>query len=130
MIDTPVLSQVVGGLVDHNRHKGLTHQQAVSAGVATARLPIDEHLNMSQRRVLAVNHVVEILVHVASGLEWQQALMRVMPERRGAKARPEAADGEEGEAEAEGEGEAEAEAAEAQDGGDAAASECADADRR
>jgi len=48
---------VVGGLVDHNRHKGLTHRQCREAGVRTARLPIDEHLAMSQRRVLAVNQI-------------------------------------------------------------------------
>lgn len=41
---------IIGGLVDHNRSKGLTHRQAVASGVATARLPIDENLAMSQRR--------------------------------------------------------------------------------
>jgi len=78
---------VVGGLVDHNRHKGLTHRQCREAGVRTARLPIDEHLAMSQRRVLAVNHVVELLVLRASGASWREALQRVMPERRGAVVR-------------------------------------------
>ncbi|EOD20617.1 hypothetical protein EMIHUDRAFT_208574 [Emiliania huxleyi CCMP1516] len=38
---------------------------------------------MSQRRVLAVNHVVELLVLRASGAS-REALQRVMPERRGA----------------------------------------------
>ena len=67
---------IVGGLVDHNRHKGLTHRRALEAGVRTARLPIDEHLAMSQRRVLAVNHVVEILVYRASGPSWPAALVK------------------------------------------------------
>jgi len=84
---------VVGGLVDHNRQKGLTHHNAMEAGLRTARLPIDEHLEMSQRRVLAVNHVVEILVHRASGLEWADALLRVMPARRSATARTAGDDG-------------------------------------
>ena len=83
----PGVAYVVGGLVDHNRHKGLTHRLATQAAVPTARLPIDEHLAMSQRRVLAVNHVVEILVLRASGLSWPEALVKVMPERRGAKQR-------------------------------------------
>ena len=75
---------IIGGLVDHNRHKGLTHRNAVSANIRTARLPIDEHVKMSQRRVLAVNHVTEIMVNRAAGLEWPAALMKAMPERRGA----------------------------------------------
>ena len=106
---------IVGGLVDHNRHKGLTHQQAVDAGVRTARLPIDEHVAMSQRQVLAVNHVVEILTHRASGLDWAAALMRAMPERRGAKHRGD-------EEAAEGEGEAAAADGGAEAGGAAEAS--------
>lgn len=88
----PGTAYVVGGLVDHNRHKGLTHRQCTEAGVRTARLPIDEHLQCSQRRVLAVNHVVEILVLRASGLSWPAALAKVMPERRHAALR-EAEDG-------------------------------------
>lgn len=89
----PGVAYVVGGLVDHNRHKGLTHRQCTAAGVKTARLPIDEHLQCSQRKVLAVNHVVEILVHRASGLPWREALSRVMPERRHAELRDEGGGG-------------------------------------
>ena len=88
----PEAVYVIGGLVDHNRQKGLTHQRAIEAGIRTVRLPIDEHMVMSQRRILAVNHCVEILVYVASGLSWAEALVKVMPERRHAVARP----GEEG----------------------------------
>jgi tRNA (guanine9-N1)-methyltransferase len=82
---------VVGGLVDHNRHKGLTHRLALEAGVRTARLPIDEHLQMSQRRVLAVNHVVDILVQRTAGADWPSALMGAMPDRRKALQRDDAA---------------------------------------
>lgn len=78
---------IIGGLVDHNREKGLTHRLATEARVRTARLPIDEHLAMSQRRVLAVNHVVEILALRATGLDWTSTFMKVMPERRQATAR-------------------------------------------
>ena len=78
---------VVGGLVDHNKQKGLTHRLASEANVRTARLPIDEYMSMSQRRVLAVNHVVEILTLRASGLDWTSVLTKVMPQRREATAR-------------------------------------------
>lgn len=39
---------------------------------------------MSQRRVLAVNHVFSVLLHVANGDSWPSALMAAMPQRRGA----------------------------------------------
>ena len=41
-------------------------------------------------RALCLSPHAEILVHRASGLDWADALMRVMPERRGATARSEA----------------------------------------
>ena len=84
---------IVGGLVDHNREKGLTHRLAMEAGGRTARLPIDEHCDMSTRKVLAVNHVVEILVQLASGVGWQQSLLTVIPERKGAKEKEEGGEG-------------------------------------
>ena len=75
---------VIGGLVDHNRHKGVTQARAAAAGVRTARLPLDEHLEMAQRRVLAVNHVFEILLHKANGASWADAFAKAVPQRRGA----------------------------------------------
>lgn len=32
---------IIGAMVDHNRHKGLTHKLAVEAGIRHARLPLD-----------------------------------------------------------------------------------------
>ena len=93
---------VIGGLVDHNRYKGLTHERATAAGIETARLPIDEHVQMSQRRVLAVNHVFEILLQYANCADWAAALLAAMPQRRGAQAR-EHGDGDDNEGEGEGE---------------------------
>lgn len=82
----PARVYVIGGLVDHNRHKGLTHSRAVAAGIATARLPIAEHVDTEAggagRRVLAVNHVFEILALRASGVAWPEALLRTIPQRR------------------------------------------------
>ncbi len=83
----PECVYVIGGLVDHNRHKGLCQRRAQKAAVRSVRLPIDEHMLMSQRRVLAVNHVVEILVEVAQDGDWPRALEKVLPLRRGASLR-------------------------------------------
>lgn len=53
---------VIGGLVDHNRCKGLTHGIAQAAGIATARLPITEHVSLQCGTMLTVNHVFKILL--------------------------------------------------------------------
>ncbi|CAI5461734.1 unnamed protein product [Closterium sp. Yama58-4] len=37
---------VVGGIVDHNRYKGLTKGKAEKQGIKTARLPIGKYLNL------------------------------------------------------------------------------------
>eukprot|EP00964_Phaeocystis_antarctica_P140516 scaffold105382_cov61-Phaeocystis_antarctica.AAC.4 len=77
---------VIGGLVDRSREKGLTLARARAAGIATARLPLAEHLQLGleQHRSLAVNHVFEIVMHRARGLEWGDAMLKGMPPRRGA----------------------------------------------
>jgi len=60
---------------------------------------------MSQRRVLAVNHVFEILLYVANGESWADALAKAVPMRRGAQVREAAeAGGAEGGEEEEGGG--------------------------
>ena len=73
---------VIGGLVDHNRHKGLCFERATQMGIPTAQLPIGEHMRMSTRKVLAVNHVFEILAKVREGNDWAQALATTIPLRK------------------------------------------------
>lgn len=80
----PAAAYIIGGLVDHNHHKGLCHQRAVEAGVRTARLPIDEFISMKTRKVLTVNHVYEILAQVCQGDSWKDAFLKILPERKGA----------------------------------------------
>ena len=67
---------VIGGLVDHNRCKGLTHGIARAAGLATARLPITEHVPLQCGTMLTVYHVFKIL------LEFEQ--LHVAPVERAA----------------------------------------------
>ena len=89
----PAAVYVIGGLVDHNHHKGLTHRLACEAGIPTARLPIDEHVQLAARRVLAVNHVFEILLHHANGASWEGAFLRAVPGRKLATTAATAGDG-------------------------------------
>ncbi|XP_076167671.1 tRNA (guanine(9)-N(1))-methyltransferase Trmt10A isoform X2 [Ptiloglossa arizonensis] len=76
---------VIGGLVDHNSHKGLCHKIALQAGVKHGQLPLDKFLQMKARKVLTVDHVFEILLRVSEGRTWQEAFLQVLPERKNAQ---------------------------------------------
>lgn len=47
---------IIGGLVDHNHHKGLSLERAEEKGFKTARLPLNEHIEMKTRSVLTIVH--------------------------------------------------------------------------
>ncbi|EZA62676.1 RNA (guanine-9-)-methyltransferase domain-containing protein [Ooceraea biroi] len=76
---------VIGGLVDHNSHKGICHKLAIKAGVRHGRLPLDKFLQMKARKVLTIDHVFEILLRVSEGDAWQEAFLKVLPERKNAR---------------------------------------------
>ncbi|XP_075168576.1 tRNA (guanine(9)-N(1))-methyltransferase Trmt10A [Haematobia irritans] len=78
---------VIGGLVDHNHHKNFCHDRATKAGLKTARLPLGEYVDMKTRAVLTTFHVFEILVRVAEGKSWSDAILQTIPPRKGAKAK-------------------------------------------
>ncbi|KAI8521393.1 tRNA methyltransferase 10 [Branchiostoma belcheri] len=77
---------VIGGLVDHNSHKGLCYQRACEAGVSHAQLPIAQFVKIQSRKVLAVNHVFEIMLAYLELQDWQEAFLRVIPPRKGVEA--------------------------------------------
>jgi tRNA (guanine9-N1)-methyltransferase len=57
-------------------------RKAEEQGIATARLPIGEFIQMSTRKILAVNHVFEILLNYLDSRDWNQAFLAVIPERK------------------------------------------------
>lgn len=74
---------IIGGIVDRNRMKGATKEKADRLGITTARLPIQEHINTGQySKVLAVNHVFEILVDFQHSQDWKKTLDSCMPGRK------------------------------------------------
>ncbi|XP_038625233.1 tRNA methyltransferase 10 homolog A [Tachyglossus aculeatus] len=75
---------VIGGLVDHNHHKGVTYKQAVEQGISHAQLPLGDFVRMNSRKVLAVNHVFEIILEYLETRDWQEAFFTILPQRKGA----------------------------------------------
>ncbi|XP_038648728.1 tRNA methyltransferase 10 homolog A-like isoform X1 [Scyliorhinus canicula] len=75
---------IIGGLVDHNHHKGLTHNKALEFGIAHAQLPLGNYVKMDSRKVLTVNHVFEIILAYLEKKDWQEAFFTVLPQRKGA----------------------------------------------
>lgn len=75
---------VIGGLVDHNHHKGFTYKQASDYGIDHAQLPLGNFVKMNSRKVLAVNHVFEIILEYLHTRDWQEAFFTILPQRKGA----------------------------------------------
>ncbi|KAG0590503.1 hypothetical protein M758_1G111500 [Ceratodon purpureus] len=73
---------IVGGLVDRNRWKGITAEKAERQGIATAKLPIGDHMKMLSSQVLTVNQVVDILLQFLEVGDWGKALFTVIPPRK------------------------------------------------
>lgn len=78
----PHTSYVIGGFVDKNREKGLCYRGARQLGIRTARLPIGQFMVMQSRRVLATNHVVEIMLRWLEFGDWGRAFMAAIPKRK------------------------------------------------
>ncbi|KAK3594385.1 hypothetical protein CHS0354_009678 [Potamilus streckersoni] len=79
---------VIGGLVDHNHHKGLCHRLAEEKHIAHAQLPISQFMDLKTRKVLTVNHgkftlLFEILLRFTETKDWGKAFMSVIPLRKG-----------------------------------------------
>jgi tRNA (guanine9-N1)-methyltransferase len=75
--------KVIGGIVDHNRLKGLTYRTATASGIKTVRLPIVETLGVRPSNSLTLNQVFQILSMYARTKDWKQALDESVPNRQG-----------------------------------------------
>ena len=80
---SPSGTYIIGGLVDHNRHKGICYKKALSMGLKTAKLPIGEYMQMNSRFILATNHVVEVMLYWLECGDWGQSFVRALPKRKG-----------------------------------------------
>ncbi|XP_038062083.1 tRNA methyltransferase 10 homolog A-like [Patiria miniata] len=73
---------IIGGLVDHNHHKGHCFALAEKHGWSHAQLPISDYVMLRDRKVLTINHVYEILLAFIKTKDWKEAFLRVLPQRK------------------------------------------------
>lgn len=77
---------IIGCLLDHNQHKGVTKAFAEKHNIRMERLPIGEYVQMEGRKVLTINHCAQILIRVANGDDWAKALVDTIPARKNPQA--------------------------------------------
>lgn len=74
---------VIGGIVDRNRLSRAAINRAGKIGVATGKLPLEDHLKIAATKVLTCNHVFQILLKYRQyGKNWEKALLEVLPARK------------------------------------------------
>jgi len=78
----PNCAYVIGGIVDRNRLKGITHKKAMDQKLRTVKFPIRDHLALTSTHVLTVNHCVEMLLERQALGDWPSAVQKVIPIRK------------------------------------------------
>jgi tRNA (guanine9-N1)-methyltransferase len=104
----PSAVYIIGGIVDRNRLKGATFKKAVvkymlvptrrsvtkcsfhdvngfpnqAQGIKTAKFPLQKHVTLESSRVLAVNHVFDIILKFLDLNDWEKSFLAVLPSRK------------------------------------------------
>jgi len=75
---------IIGGILDHNRMKGVTAKFAKEACIKMRRLPIEKYMHTTgQTSVLTIDQVFKALLAWWNWGCWRKALQNSIPERKG-----------------------------------------------
>ncbi len=74
---------IIGGLIDRNHHKGISLERAKTLNIPTAALNISQFTSqMKSSKVLATNHVFQIILNYVQGKDWESSFFSVIPKRK------------------------------------------------
>jgi len=74
---------IIGGIVDRGKLKDVSLRRAEKNGIQTAKLPINEYLNLVSTKVLTCNHVFDILLKLKEKEgNWKDAILAVLPKKK------------------------------------------------
>ena len=78
----PLKIYIIGGVVDRNRNKRCTISRAECELIQTARLPLDQFVQIQTTKVLTMLHVFQLVLAVAGGKDWETAFIDFLPTRK------------------------------------------------
>ena len=81
----PEYVYIIGGIVDHNRHKELTLNKANNEEIKTAKLPLQKFVQLQRSSVLTVNHMIALILKFIQTQDWVLAINEAIPQRKIAK---------------------------------------------
>lgn len=83
-IDTycPSDTYIIGGLVDRNRHNGITLRKAQKLGIRTGKLPLHKYCDLTGSIVLSVNHIFAFMTYLHCGMPFKEVVDIVVPNRK------------------------------------------------
>ena len=74
---------IIGGLVDRNKLKYITLNKANELNISHAKLPIRDFVNLKTSKILATNHVFEILSYFVNVKnDWKESFTSIIPKRK------------------------------------------------
>lgn len=66
---------IIGGIVDHNRHKEITLNKALEQKISHAKFPIQGNIDLNHySTVLTVNNVIKLMLQYEEHQDWPIAL--------------------------------------------------------
>jgi tRNA (guanine9-N1)-methyltransferase len=73
---------IIGGIVDHNRHKLLTYNKASLQNIKTAKLPLAQYVQLQRSSILTVNHMIALMLKFSETQDWRLSIMEAIPSRK------------------------------------------------